>query len=95
MKKEKKKKVQDIPEGEIGCLSEYTSGDYENRKSITVAEYKGKVRCNIRTWYRKEGDTTWLPGKGVTLDADEIETIMDEELLETALEKMSKEDKKK
>ena len=90
MSKKDKKKNGGL-EGVLEVLSETDT----QMKAVIVSEYKGRTNCHIRSFFRNDEDSDWQFGKGIVLDANELNTLIDSEALRDALEMLEGANKKK
>ena len=61
------------------------------QKRITIGNWgKGKNKVDIRTWKTFEKDGELKAAKGISLSEEDIEQIINEKLLEKALEALKK-----
>jgi len=77
-------------QGELAVLSESEFRGNQKCKVVVVKEYKGKAYCHIRNFYKNSDKDEWGFGKGISLDAFELNSLLQSKALETALEKLNK-----
>jgi hypothetical protein len=42
---------------------------------VMLSTFKGRTRCDVRVWYRGEGDE-FLPGKGVSILPNQLAAVL-------------------
>jgi hypothetical protein len=62
----------------VGILSKTAS----TQRRIQIQEFEDREVLDIRDWYKKRGDDTYSPGKGLTIKVTDIPRLI--ELLEKA-----------